>query len=111
MVLALVSLKARFGWSDKSFTELLVLLKKMLPKDNILPKNHYEPKNILYRLGMEYKKIHAFPKIAFCIEMNLQKCLNAPHVGYHVTKLRITNAVMMEPKTSVIQQRSVGIFQ
>ena len=27
-VLALVNLKARFGWSDKSFTELLMLLKK-----------------------------------------------------------------------------------
>ena len=37
-VLALVNLKARFGWSNKSFTELLVLLKKMLPEENTLPK-------------------------------------------------------------------------
>ena len=38
-VLALVNLKARFGWSDKSFTDLLVSLKKMLPENNTLPKN------------------------------------------------------------------------
>jgi len=60
-VLALVSLKARFGLSDKSFTELLVLLKKILPKDKTLPKNHYEAKKILCPVGMEYQKIHACP--------------------------------------------------
>ena len=41
-MLAIVNLKARFGWSDKSFTELLVLLKKMLPENNTLPKNQYK---------------------------------------------------------------------
>jgi len=39
-VLASVNLKARFGWSDKSFTKLLALLKNMLPEHNTLPKNH-----------------------------------------------------------------------
>ena len=53
-VLGLVILKARFGWSDKSFTDLLVLLKTMLPKDNMLPKSHYEAKKILCPVGMEY---------------------------------------------------------
>ena len=60
-VLALVNLKARFGWSDKSFTELLVLLKKMLPENNTLPKNHYEANKTLCPVGMEYQKINAFP--------------------------------------------------
>ena len=53
-VLALVNSKARFGWSDKSFIELLFLLKNMLPKHNMLPKNHYEAKKILCPVGMEY---------------------------------------------------------
>ena len=53
-VLALVNLKARFGWSDKSFIELLVLLKNMLPEESTLPKNHYEAKKILCPVGMEY---------------------------------------------------------
>ena len=50
-VLGLVNLKARFGWRDKNFTELLVLLKTMLPKDNMLPKSHYEAKKILCPVG------------------------------------------------------------
>ncbi|XP_028196670.1 uncharacterized protein LOC114381608 [Glycine soja] len=58
-VLALVNLKARFGWSDKSFSELLMLLKNMLPADNVLPKNHYQAKKILCPVGMQYEKIHA----------------------------------------------------
>ncbi|XP_014631515.1 uncharacterized protein [Glycine max] len=58
-VLALVNLKARFGWSDKSFSELLMLLKTILPADNVLPKNHYEAKKILCPVGMQYEKIHA----------------------------------------------------
>ena len=61
VVLALVNLKARFDWSDKSFTELLVLLKKLLPEDSTLPKNQYEGKKILCLVGMEYQKIHACP--------------------------------------------------
>jgi len=53
-VLALVNLKARFGWSDKIFSELLVLLNNMLPNDNKLPKTQYEEKKILCPVGMEY---------------------------------------------------------
>ena len=45
-VLALVNLKARFGWSDKSFTELLAFLKNILLEDNTLPKKDYQEKNI-----------------------------------------------------------------
>jgi len=60
-MLALVNLKARFGWSDRSFTELLVLLKNMLPNDNMLSKSHYEAKKILCPVGMKYQKIHACP--------------------------------------------------
>ena len=58
-VLALVNLKARFGWSDKSFTELVLLLKNILPEDNTLSKSHYEAKKILCLVGMEYQRIHA----------------------------------------------------
>ncbi|XP_031091107.1 uncharacterized protein LOC115996105 [Ipomoea triloba] len=49
------------GWSDKSFTALLGLLKDMLPEDNELPKNTYDAKKILCPMGIEYEKIHACP--------------------------------------------------
>ena len=60
-VLSLVNLKARFGWSDKSFTKLISLLNTMLPEDSNFPKSHYEAKKILCPVGMEYQKIHACP--------------------------------------------------
>ncbi|KAI5402887.1 hypothetical protein KIW84_050473 [Lathyrus oleraceus] len=60
-VLKLYNLKAGNGWSDKSFTELLALLKDMLPEDNVLPNQTYETKKMLCSIGMSYDKIHACP--------------------------------------------------
>ncbi|WVZ17031.1 hypothetical protein V8G54_010013 [Vigna mungo] len=59
--LKLFSLKARNGWTDKSFTELLELLKEMLPENNTLSICTYEAKNILCPMGLEYQKIQACP--------------------------------------------------
>ena len=52
-------MKAMNGWTDKSFTELLQLLKDMLPEGNTLPNRNYEAKKILCPMGMEYRKIHS----------------------------------------------------
>ncbi|XP_074271607.1 uncharacterized protein LOC141595540 [Silene latifolia] len=49
------------GWSDRSFTDLLELLKDMLPEDNVLPNRTYAAKKILRGIGMKYVKIHACP--------------------------------------------------
>src|ERR1051325_5185384 len=51
-VLKLYNLKAENGWSYKSFTELLALMKDMLPEDNVLPNRTCEAKNMLYSIGM-----------------------------------------------------------
>jgi len=59
--LKLFSLKERNGWIDKSFTELLELLKEMLPKNNMLHIYNYVAKKILCPMGFEYEKIHACP--------------------------------------------------
>ena len=59
--LKLFSLKARHGWTDTSFTELLELLKEMLPENNTLPIHNYEAKKVLCPMGLEYQKIHACP--------------------------------------------------
>ena len=53
-MLSLVNVKARYGWSDKSFTLLSKVVQGMLPKENTLPKSYYEEKKILCRKGMEY---------------------------------------------------------
>jgi len=41
-ILRLMNLKATNGWTDKSFTELLVLLNEMLPEGNTLPTRNYD---------------------------------------------------------------------
>ena len=58
-VLSLVNIKARYGWSDKSFSSLLQVVHDMLPEENTLPKSYYQAKKILCPMGMEYQKIHA----------------------------------------------------
>ncbi|XP_074377002.1 uncharacterized protein LOC141718520 [Apium graveolens] len=53
--------KARFGVSDKAFTDLLESIGSILTKDNLLPSNMYEAKKTLTDLGLEYIKFHACP--------------------------------------------------
>nr|AAK92605.1 Putative transposable element [Oryza sativa Japonica Group] len=59
VVLSLLHLKASNGWSDKSFTELLELLKEILPTDNVLPESTYQAKKVICPLGLDIQKIHA----------------------------------------------------
>jgi hypothetical protein len=60
-VLRLFKLKARYGWDDKSFSDLMEALSDMFPEGNQLPSRGYDAKKILCPLGMGYKKIHACP--------------------------------------------------
>jgi len=87
-VLALVNLKARFGWSDKSFTELLLLLKNTLDVDNTLPKNHYKAKKILCLVGMEYHKIHACPNDCILYRNQFAQMRNCPTCGVSRYKVK-----------------------
>ncbi|CAM8893259.1 unnamed protein product [Rhodiola kirilowii] len=59
--LKLFNLKAKNGWSNKSFAELLALVKDMLPEGNTLPNRTYEAKKVMCPMGLEYKKIHVCP--------------------------------------------------
>ena len=59
LVLELMKLKESNGWSDKSFTELLLLLRDMLPKPNKLPASTYLAKKLIAPLALDVVKIHA----------------------------------------------------
>ena len=80
-VLSMVSVKARYGWSDKSFTSLLQVLHDMLPEENMLPKSYYEAKNILYPMGMEYQKIHACPNDCILYRHEFEEMQKCPRCG------------------------------
>lgn len=57
-VLSLFNQKARSGWTNKSFTKFLELLKDVLPKGNTLSNHNYETTKTLCPMGMDYIKIY-----------------------------------------------------
>ncbi|XP_031131839.1 uncharacterized protein LOC116033221 [Ipomoea triloba] len=79
-VLKLYNLKAKNGWSDKSFTGLLELLKDMLPSDNELPNSTYEAKK-LCPLGMDIERIHACPNDCILYWKEYKDLLVCPKCG------------------------------
>ena len=84
----LVHLKAKNGWSDKSFTELLDLLADMLPEGNELPKRNYEAKKMLCPMGLQYKKIHACPNDCILYRKEFEGEHKCPHCGASRYKLK-----------------------
>nr|XP_012567265.1 uncharacterized protein LOC101500949 [Cicer arietinum] len=87
-VLRLFNLKARNGWTDKSFTELLELLKEMLPEDNTFPNRYYDAKKILCPVGMEYKKIHACPNDCILYRNEFEELNQCPVCGLSRYKVK-----------------------
>jgi hypothetical protein len=59
MTLELLKLKASNRWSDSSFSALLELLSKILPKPNGLPTSTYLSKKIICPLTLGVEKIHS----------------------------------------------------
>jgi hypothetical protein len=60
-MLELLKLKASHGWSNNSFSELLSLLAKLLPKPNTLPTSTYRAKKFICLLSLGVDKTHACP--------------------------------------------------
>jgi hypothetical protein len=61
MTFELMKLKATNGWSDTSFSALLELLTKELPKPNGLPSSTYQANKIIYPLTLGIEQIYACP--------------------------------------------------
>ncbi|GKB29539.1 hypothetical protein Tco_0868940 [Tanacetum coccineum] len=57
-IVKLLNLKGKYGCSDKFFTELLGLLKKMLHAGNKMVEKTYQAKKVMKLMGSGYKKIH-----------------------------------------------------
>ncbi|XP_073057309.1 uncharacterized protein [Primulina eburnea] len=89
----LFNLKAKYSWSDKSFTDLLSLLGEILPDDNELPLSLYDAKRILCTLGMNYVKIHACPNDCILYRKEYANSVNCPTCGISRWKLGQKNTV------------------
>ena len=79
--LSLFNLKAKNGWTDKSFTELLKLLREMLPANNTLSEWKYDTKKLLCPMGLEFKKIHACLKDYTLYRNEYTDCNSCPCCG------------------------------
>ncbi|XP_074264225.1 uncharacterized protein LOC141586784 [Silene latifolia] len=79
--LKLYSLKAKNGWSDKSFTSLLQLLSEILPDGNELPKRTYDAKKNLCPMGVDYVKIHACPNDCILYRKEYKDLNECPKCG------------------------------
>jgi hypothetical protein len=77
----LYNLKAKYGYSDRSFDALLKLLSELLPTDNVLPTSMYSVKKTLSALGMEYKKIHACPNNCILFRKQYEENGECPQCG------------------------------
>ncbi|XP_073120554.1 uncharacterized protein [Henckelia pumila] len=86
-IVKLFNLKAKYGWSDNSFTDLLSLFREILPDDNELPSSLYDAKKSLRALGMEYVKIHACPNDCILYRKEYEDLANCPTCGTSRWKL------------------------
>ncbi|GKE52525.1 hypothetical protein Tco_1487681, partial [Tanacetum coccineum] len=57
-IVKLLNLKGKYGASDKFFTVLLGLIKKMLPAGNKMVEKTNQAKKVMRLIGSGYKKIH-----------------------------------------------------
>ena len=87
-ILRLFNIKARNGWTDKSFTELLELFHQILPEGNTLPSSHYEAKKILCPMGMEYRKIHVCPNDCILYKKESEELHKCPRCGVSRYKVK-----------------------
>nr|AAK92557.1 Putative transposable element [Oryza sativa Japonica Group]AAP52866.1 transposon protein, putative, CACTA, En/Spm sub-class [Oryza sativa Japonica Group] len=68
------------GCDDKTFGDLLKLVKNILPEGNKLPETTYEAKKIVCPLGLEVQKIHACPNDCILYRGEEYENLEACHV-------------------------------
>ncbi|XP_062118959.1 uncharacterized protein LOC133832664 [Humulus lupulus] len=80
-IIALYKLKTTNGWSDKSFDELLKLLKDMLPLDNMIPKSMYEVRKFLRLFDLGCEKIHACVNGCCLFRKDIENLQECPTCG------------------------------
>jgi hypothetical protein len=89
MTLELLKLKASNGWPDTSFSTLLELLTKLLPKPNDFPSGTYQGKKIICALTLGIENIHAYPNIASYTE-----------------KICVQRAMLVDTNEAIVVRRS-----
>jgi hypothetical protein len=82
--------KATNSLSDKSFNELLEIIRDMLPQDNTLPDSLYSTKKILKIFDLGYEKIDACVNDCCLFRKefkNLEACLKCRSLRWKLTSI------------------------
>ena len=112
VVLSLVNVKARYGWSDKSFSSLLQVVHDMLPEENMLPKSYYQAKKILCPMSMDYKKIHTCPNDCILHIHEFEEMHKCNRCGVSRYKVKDYDEYSSDENSKKgPQRRCCGIFQ
>ncbi|KAL9682172.1 hypothetical protein QQ045_013965 [Rhodiola kirilowii] len=87
--------KAKNGWNDRSFIELLQLGEEMLRDGNTLPSRTYDAKKVRCPKGITYNKIHTYPNNYILYQndhIDLVECLVCKTSCYKFNKEPKTNS-------------------
>jgi hypothetical protein len=77
--LQLLMLKARHGWSDTSFNDLLRMLADTYPEGNKVSANTYRAKKMIQPVAMKLKKFHACPNHCILYRGKYENLQSCPH--------------------------------
>ncbi|XP_076916704.1 uncharacterized protein LOC143576518 [Bidens hawaiensis] len=80
-LVALLNIKSKYGVTSNCLTEILVLLKKMLPEGNEIVNNTYEAKKAMKAIGSGYEKIHACINNCILYRHSYKNLLECPTCG------------------------------
>jgi hypothetical protein len=79
--LQLLMMKARRGWSDTSFNDLLHILADTYLESNKVPANTYRAKKMIQPVAMNLKKFHAYPNHCILYRGKYENLQSYPHCG------------------------------
>ena len=101
--LKFLQLKAGHGWTNKSFKQLLDLLKDMLPERNQVAESVYEAKKIICPLGLEVERESMHVRIVVFCSVEIMKTLTiALSVGIIDTRGKKMAIMVMKSMIGVL---------
>ena len=77
----MLMLKARHGWSDTNFNDLLRILADTYPEGNKVPANTYRAKKLIRPVAMKLKKFYACPNHCILYQGNYENLQGCSHYG------------------------------
>jgi hypothetical protein len=65
-VTCIMGFKSKYNFSNQCYNNIMKLIVDLIPAKHNMPKDLYQSKKIMFGLEMNYEKIDACKKIAYC---------------------------------------------